>query len=140
MSINIVVLQGRLTADPEVRTTNNGREVVSFNLAVDKKFSKDNSADFIPIVAWDKNALFISRYFQKGSQIAIEGTINSRSYEDKNGNKRTSIEVTASHASFCGSKSETNNSAPSEDKTAQASSQSVSVPYADDDLSDDVPF
>ena len=139
MSINIAVLQGRLTADPEVRTTNSGKEVVSFTLAVDKKFSNDK-VDFIPVVAWDKNATFISRYFRKGSQIAIEGSITSRTYEDKNGKKQTKIEVEASHASFCGSKSETKQTTPSEDKTAQRSSQNVSLPYADDDSPDDVPF
>lgn len=140
MSINIAVLQGRLTADPEVRTINSGKEVVSFTLAVDKKFSNDNSADFIPIVAWDKNATFISRYFRKGSQIALEGTITSRTYEDKNGKKQTRIEVVASHASFCGSKSESKQVAPTEDKTAQVNSQSVSVPYADDYEEDKLPF
>ena len=136
MSINIVVLQGRLTADPEVRTTNSGKQVVSFTLAVDKKFSKNNESDFIPVVAWDKNATFISRYFKKGSQIALEGTITSRTYEDKNGKKQTRIEVEASHASFCGSKSESQQTAPSEDKTAQRSPQSVSLPYADDEETD----
>ena len=139
MSINTVVLQGRLIADPDLRTTNSGKEVVSITLAVDKKFSNDNTADFIPVIAWDKNATFISRYFRKGSQIAIEGSITSRTYEDKNGRKQTKIEVVASHASFCGSKTESQQVAPQNEKTAQNSSQGVSLPYADDE-EDPLPF
>lgn len=137
MSINTVVLQGRLTADPDLRTTNSGKEVVAFTLAVDKKFSNDNSADFIPVIAWEKNATFISRYFRKGSQIAIEGSITSRTYEDKNGKKQTKIEVVASHASFCGSKSESQQIPPQENKTAQKGSQDIPLPYVDDE---ELPF
>ncbi len=108
--LNCVTLMGRLTADPELRTTPTGRSVASFTMAVDRSYAKQGEqrqTDFINIVAWESTANFVSRYFAKGSMIAIQGQIQTRSYEDKNGNKRTAFEVLAREVSFCGSKSET---------------------------------
>lgn len=105
--INNVVLMGRLTADPELRTTTSGTSVTSFNLAVERDYKaagKERETDFIPIVAWRSTADFITRYFHKGDLIAIVGSVQSRNYEDKNGNKRTAIEICAERASFCGGK------------------------------------
>lgn len=108
--INSVVLMGRLTADPELRTTTTGKSVCSFSIAVDRGYSKnaeERQADFINIVAWESTANFVCRYFSKGSMIAIQGQIQTRRYEDKTGAKRTAFEVVAREVSFCGSKSET---------------------------------
>ncbi len=110
MSINTVALMGRLTADPELRTTNNGTSVISFAVAVDRKYTpsgQERQTDFIDCVAWRSTADFITRYFHKGDLIAIEGEIQTRNYEDKNGNKRKAVEVVVSNVSFCGGKSNT---------------------------------
>lgn len=108
--LNSVALMGRLVADPELRTTNSGKSVASFRIAVDRGFvrqGEDRQADFIDIVAWERTAEFVCKFFNKGSMIAVQGRIQTRNYEDKNGNKRTAFEVVASEVSFCGSKSET---------------------------------
>ena len=107
--INNVTLIGRLVADPELRTTNTGKAVANFRIAVDRSYSKggDKQADFITIVAWEKTADFISKYFGKGSMIALQGAIQTRNYEDSSGNKRTAFEVLAKEVSFCGGKNET---------------------------------
>ena len=106
--INNVVLMGRLTADAVLRTTTSGISVSSFTIAVDRgyKQGEEKQADFINIVAWRKTAEFVTRYFHKGDMIAITGAIQTRSYEDKNGNKRYAFEVVADEVSFCGGKIE----------------------------------
>lgn len=100
--INSVVLTGRLTADPELKTTTSGISVISFSIAVDRAYkSGDNKqTDFINIVAWRNTAEFISKYFTKGSAIGIEGSIQTRKYEDKNGNSRVAVEVVANQVHF----------------------------------------
>lgn len=112
--LNNVTLMGRLVADPELRTTNSGKSVATFRIAVDRSYSKDGNkqADFITIVAWESTANFVEKYFHKGDMIGIEGRIQTRSYEDSNGNKRTAFEVLAREVSFCGGKNESA-SAPS---------------------------
>lgn len=99
---NAVTLSGRLTADPELKTTTSGTAVTSFSIAVDRPVYKDGEkkTDFIKIVAWRGNAEFISKYFRKGSLIGIEGSIQTRNYEDKNGNARVAFEVIANKAHF----------------------------------------
>lgn len=108
--INVVVLMGRLVADPELKQTQNGTSVCSFSIAVERSFANkqtgERQADFINITAWRQTADFICKYFRKGSMIAIEGSLQSRSYEDKEGKKRTIYEVVANNASFTGSKVE----------------------------------
>ena len=107
--LNCAVLMGRLVADPELRTTTSGISVTSFRIAVDRSFvrqGEERQADFIDIVAWRQTADFVCRYFRKGSMIAVQGSIQTRAYEDKQGNKRTAVEVVADNVSFCGSKSE----------------------------------
>ena len=103
--INSVILMGRLTADPELRQTQNGTAVTSFTVAVDRRFQRDQT-DFINVVAWKQTAEFVEKYFKKGSLIALRGSIQQRNYEDKNGNKRTAFEVIADEVSFCGSKAD----------------------------------
>lgn len=113
MSINSVILMGRLTADPELRTTQSGISVCSFTVAVDR-YSKDkeSKADFIRCVAWRQSAEFISRYFSKGKMIAIEGSIQVDNYTDKDGNKRQQTNVIVNKANFCGDKSSGSASQP----------------------------
>lgn len=107
--INTVALMGRLTYDPELRSTPAGVSVIRFQIACDRNYQKsgaERQADFIDCVAWRQTAEFISRYFQKGSMIAVEGSIQTSNYTDQNGNKRKQVEVVANNVSFCGSKSE----------------------------------
>ena len=106
--MNFVLLMGRFVADPELKKTTrdepdydklmNGKSVCAFTLAVDK--GKDRGADFIDTVAWEKTAEFICKYFKKGDPIIIDGAINTRTYEDKDGKKRKVTEVTAKNVEF----------------------------------------
>lgn len=107
--LNVAIIMGRLTAAPELRTTASGLSVTSFSVAVDRSYKagEERQTDFINVVAWRQTAEFVSRYFQKGSMIAVRGRIQQRNYEDKNGNKRTAFEIVADEVSFCGSKAET---------------------------------
>ena len=105
--LNVVAIMGRLVADPELRTTQQGTNVCSFRIACDRNFARQGEqrqADFIDIVAWRQQAEFVSKYFQKGSLIAIDGSIQTRSYQDKQGSNRTKVEVLANNVSFCGAK------------------------------------
>lgn len=106
--INMVALMGRLTYEPELRSTPNGLAVIRFQIACDRTYQKDSQnrqADFIDCVAWRQTAEFIKRNFHKGSMIAVEGTIQTSNYTDKDGAKRKQIEVLANNVSFCGGKS-----------------------------------
>ena len=105
--LNSCTLMGRVTKDPEMRNAN-GTPVVSFTVACDRDCVSggEKKVDFIDIVAWRSTAEFVSKYFRKGSMIAIQGHIQTRMYEDKNGNKRKAVEVVADNVSFCGSKNE----------------------------------
>ena len=108
--INMVALMGRLTYEPELRTTPSGVSVIRFQVACDRNYQRagaERQADFIDCVAWRQTAEFISRFFHKGSMIAVEGSIQTQNFTDKNGNQRKSVEVVANNVSFCGSKPET---------------------------------
>ena len=140
-NFNKVILGGRLTADPELRTTSGGTEVVTFGIAVDRPYSKDanaQKADFFKVVAWADTALFVSRYFSKGSPIAVQGRLQSRTYEE-NGKKRTAIEIVAREVSFVGSKNENSSTVPaySSTDTSTASGFSSASPSDFEDLEDD---
>ncbi len=115
-SFNKVILMGRLCADPELKQTQSGVPVTSFNLAVDRKVKtgEEKQCDFITVVAWRQTAEFICRYFKKGQAILVCGELQTRSWTDNNGNKRSATEVVAAEATFCESKnsSEGNNTAP----------------------------
>lgn len=105
--LNVVAIMGRLVADPELRTTSNGNNVCSFRIACDRNFvqqGQERQADFIDIVAWRGQAEFVSKYFQKGSLVAVTGSLQSRNYKDKNGNSRTAVEVLADQINFAGPK------------------------------------
>ena len=138
--INVVVLMGRLTADPELRTTPNGISVTSFSIAVDRAYQKagtERQTDFINCVAWRQTAEFITKYFQKGSMIAVNGTLQQRSYTDKDGNKRTAYDVVIDNASFCGSKAD-GSARPRSDEPASFSNAGMGdfekITMSDDDL------
>ena len=101
--LNRAILMGRLVADPELRQTPNGVSVTAFRIAVNRTYNRELT-DWIDIVAWRQQAEFVSKYFQKGSMIVVEGSIQTRNYEDKNGNKRTAVEVVADQVHFAESK------------------------------------
>ncbi len=102
---NVVVIMGRLTSQPELKTSQSGVSVTSFTVAINRQYSKgEQQTDFIPCVAWRNNADFITKYFGKGQMIAIKGSLQQRSYQDKNGNNRTTYEVVVESADFCGKK------------------------------------
>ena len=111
--MNVVCLVGRLTADPELRQTPNGTNVCSFSVAVNRAFAGANGerqADFINCVAWRQTAEFISRYFRKGQNIGLNGTIQTRTYQDKDtGKNRTAFEVVINNAYFVESKGTSQN-------------------------------
>ncbi len=139
---NLVVLTGRLTADPELKTTQSGRSVTSFSIAVDRRFSsgEERQTDFINIVAWRQQAEFVAKYFKKGNLIGIQGNIQTRKYTDKNGNNRTAFEVVADNIQFVESKRD---SAPAgNSEPAQSYSNAGSNDFADlgDMSDDDLPF
>lgn len=105
--LNKAILMGRLTRDPELRYTQSNIPVVTFSIAVDRNYSNnggDRQTDFIDIVAWRRTAEFVSQWFTKGQMIVVVGSIQSRRWQDKNGNNRTSIEVVADEVQFGESK------------------------------------
>ena len=107
LNLNKVVLAGRITADPELKQTQSGISVVSFTIAVNRKYSKEQQQpDWISVIAWRQTAEFISRYFKKGSAICIVGAIQTRSWQDQQGQKRYATEVVADEAMFVDSKSD----------------------------------
>mgnify|MGYP002514683418 CR=1 FL=1 len=101
--LNLVVIMGRLTSQPELKTTQNGVSVLPFTVAVNRQYGEQQT-DFIPCVAWRNTAEFITKYFGKGQSIVIQGSLQQRDFEDKQGNKRTAYEVVVSTADFCGKK------------------------------------
>ena len=105
--INNVTLMGRLVETPELRMTTNGKSVTAFTIAVERHYVKsgdERQTDFINLVVWGKTAEFVTRNFRKGEMFALVGSIQTRKYEDKNGNKRTATEIVVSEAHFCGDK------------------------------------
>ena len=135
--MNSVQIIGRLTADPELKHTQGGKGFTRFTVAVDRptKQSEEKQADFINVVAWDKTAEFICKYFTKGQRIALTGAIRTGSYTDKGGDKRYTFDVWANNVEFCESKKETtpaaNHSQESEKPTAT---------YREMPSGDDLPF
>ncbi|MBR2044367.1 MAG: single-stranded DNA-binding protein [Clostridia bacterium] len=121
---NLVVLTGRLTADPELKTTPSGVSVTTFSIAVSRRYKagEETQADFINIVAWRQTAEFITKYFKRGSMIGIEGSIQTRRYVDKDGKNRTVFEVIANNAQFVESKRD---SAPGSEAPASFSNASA---------------
>lgn len=129
---NLVVLTGRLTADPELKTTTSGVSVTRFSIAVERSYIKgeERQTDFINIVAWRGSAEFVCHYFTKGSLIGIEGSIQTRRYEDRDGNKRTAFEVVANNIQFVGAK----------EKPSSLSETTGEFAETTDGADDDLPF
>lgn len=151
--LNVVAIMGRLVADPELRTTQAGHSVCSFRIACDRSYvqqGQERQADFIDVVAWRQQADFVSKHFQKGSLIAVEGSLQTRQYQDKNGNNRSAVEVVANNISFAGAKRQDGQSAPSYEQQTfnhvqQAKAQTGFAQGSADDFAviddnDDLPF
>ena len=149
--MNNVILIGRLVADPELKTTQSGIEVTSFRIAVDRPYSKDGEkkADFIDIVAWRRTAAFICQYFTKGKPIVINGSLQTRSYETKDGSKRFVTEVLADNVEFAPStKNNGNTGTQGYSQPSYAAPAAAQVNLIDDspsdadavNLDDDLPF
>lgn len=156
--LNVVAIMGRLVADPELRTTQQGTNVCTFHIACERSYTpkgQQRQADFVDIVAWGKTAEFICKFFQKGSMIAIDGSIQTRQYQDKQGNKRTAVEVVANNISFAGAKAADKPAARDFDqqtqnytheaKTAQSAPKPAYTQGSTDDFAvindtDDLPF
>lgn len=146
--LNCAVIMGRLTADPELRQTQSGISVARFSVAVDRTFvrqGEERQADFINVVAWRQSAEFVTKYFKKGSMIAVQGHIQTGSYEDKKtGEKRHTFEVIADNVSFCGSKTEggeMGNTQRQQSAAAPAFSNGASADdFAATEGDDDLPF
>lgn len=105
--LNVAILMGRLVADPELRHTPNNVAVTSFTIAVDRSYVKsgaERQADFIDVVAWRNTAEFVCKYFRKGQMIALQGSIQTRSYTDNQGIKRKAFEIVADNVHFADSK------------------------------------
>ena len=145
---NRAILIGRLTADPELKQTQNGISVCSFSIAVDRRFSgrdSERKTDFINITSWRQQAEFVCRYFHKGDVIGIEGSIQTRNYEDKNGSKRTAVEVVTDNVFFTGSKSHptaagANNYAAPAAPAAPAYASGAASDFEEVESDNDLPF
>ncbi|MBE6988995.1 MAG: single-stranded DNA-binding protein [Ruminococcaceae bacterium] len=112
--LNKVILMGRITADPELKHTPSNVAVCTFSLAVNRRFNR-NETDFIDIVTWRQQAEFVSKYFSKGQQMVVVGALQTRTWEDKNGNKRKSVEVVVDEVHFADSKRTAGNTSPREE-------------------------
>ena len=146
-NLNNVSLSGRLTATPELKQTNSGKAVTSFCVAVDRVYDRANppeqTADFINCTAWGKTAEFVSKYFDKGSQIIIRGRLTTRSWTDTETNKKRSVtEVVAEDVYFCGSKGDNANTAEDKSKATKTKAKTKPNDTSDFDESSDgeIPF
>ena len=149
LNLNKVVLCGRLTADPELKQTQNGIAVVSFSLAVNRRFTRgadgqnNSQADFINCVAWRQTAEFISRYFKKGSSLCVTGSIQTRTWNDNTGAKRYATEVVVDEAMFVDSRGENAGSAsyvPDAYGSPSFSSGAEAPNFEEIKTDDDLPF
>ena len=150
--INVVAIMGRLVADPELKTTPAGTNVCTFRIACDRSFAQQGQqrqADFIDVVAWRNNADFLCKHFAKGGMVAVQGRLQTRQYQDRNGNKRTAVEVVADSLSFAGSSKKPGGQAVDEGGEAPPSdyrdpalaySQGDADDFAVIDDNDDLPF
>lgn len=141
--LNIVAVMGRLARDPEMRQTTTGKSVASFRIACDRgrrDVNGQSQADWLDVVAWDRIAEFICKYFQKGSLIVIDGRLQTRQYQDKNGQNRTAVEIVANNVNFGQSKEsiytstenvpESTAAAPQRTQSVQRTTQSAAPSYS----------
>lgn len=146
--LNVVAIIGRLAASPELKATSSGKSVCSFRIANDsgyKDASGQSQTNWLDVTAWGKTAEFVCKYFSKGALIAIDGRLQTRQYQDKNGQDRTATEIVAQNVNFCGSK-ESTSPAPQNaaQRPAAPSQRTHGEPDADyapiDDDEGDLPF
>lgn len=140
--INNISIQGRLTATPELRHTQSGLAVTSFNIAVDRKYSKseEKKTDFFKVTAWNNNAEFICKYFNKGEMIVVEGSLQTSSYTDNTGTKRTTVEILLSSAHFCGGSNNSNQGNSQSKQTLSRQGFDTGADFEDVPIDDDLPF
>jgi single-strand DNA-binding protein len=131
--VNRTILQGRLCADPEMRRTNNGTAVCSFRVAWSETIKDRETKLFLNCVAWRGMAEIICKYFRKGKELAVEGRLSTREYDDRDGNRRSVTEMTVDRVHFCGKNEDGHGMPPRTD------GQSQFVEMDEDDMSD-LPF
>lgn len=145
--LNRIIIMGRLTRDPELRRTNNGTVVTSFSLAVERDYkdaaSGQRATDFIDVVAWRHTGEFVAQYFSKGQMAAVEGRLQMRDWQDRDGNKRRSAEVVADNVYFAGSRRDSDSQGSSYSSAGSgyappASQGDAFAELTDDD--EDLPF
>ena len=130
--MNVICLVGRLVHDPEIKSTKSGSRVSTFAIAVDRNRPAQDGqrmVDYIDIVTWNKTAEFVCNYFKKGSWIAVNGRLETRSYEDKNGNKRKVFEVIAEGVNFVGAKVDSNSERVQEPKFTEIEDEGDVLPF-----------
>ena len=144
--LNSICIVGRFVADPELRMTSTNTPITTFTVAVDRDFVKageERQTDFLDVVAWRQTAEFVTKFFRKGYLIAVQGSLQVRNYEDKNGNKRKAYEIVAANVSFCGAK-QSNTADRFEDAAAAAKPASFSNAepgeFEEIEPDDDLPF
>jgi len=143
--LNKVVIMGRLTKDPELKSTPSGTALCNFSVAVDRKFVKqgeERQTDFINCVAWSSQAEFISKYFTKGRMINVVGRVQTRSWDDAEGKKRYATDIVAEEINFCGDKRTDGPSSMSTDNytTTPAEPEPHDEGFVAVELDDDLPF
>ena len=136
--LNVLAVMGRLVCNPEIRITSSGKKVSTFRIACNRQ-GKESSADFFDVVAWENTAIFVEKYFPKGSMIAVTGRLQSRNYQDKKGNNRTAIEIVAQNVSFCGEKKQEKPFPPASENALNFA-QGGNDDFAPGDDADDLPF
>lgn len=145
MSLNRIVLQGRLCADPDLRRTNGGTAVTNFNLAVDRDFKSEDGSretDFISVICWKGLAEMSAKWFKKGQMAVVSGRLQIRQYTDKSGQKRSQAEVVADNVYFCESKKDRDEAsyAAAERDGKSYQPAAAPVPVEVDDSEGDLPF
>lgn len=144
MALNTITIHGRLCANPELRKTGNDVSVCNVTVAVDRNFAKNDETDYFDCVFWRQTADLVSKYFSKGKEIIVRGSMQQEHYEDKEGNKRTAWKLVAEEINFCGSKADSTagESAPPASKSAakKSAATKAEVVDADDDDNDELPF
>lgn len=131
--MNKVILCGRLTSDVEIRYTQSGKAYARVAIAVDRPFSKDKTADFINLAAWEKTAEFMNRYLSKGVRILVEGRFQTSKYKDKNGDTRTSTEVVVENVEFADGKRDGGNNSHNDSRRAPDDDPFAGEPVDDED-------
>lgn len=117
--INRMILQGRLCADPELRRTTNGTAVCSFRVAWSETIKDRETKLFLNCVAWQGTAELICKYFRKGKELAVEGKLSTREYDDRNGDRRSVTEMTVDRVHFCGNNEDAQGMPPRTDGKSQ---------------------